>query len=230
MSDQNSDWLQVEDPVAVAFLADPKSVSLLTPFFQGQKSISEAAAEGGAAFSRMYYVTVKALRLGLLEVASVQKRKGKAIKRYRCAARAFFVPHRFMKESLRDSRLARENRLLPLKLDAAAHSSPYEKQVHEGEWGFLTTFDPEKGIGSFMNSTQHRFKNVEDYHAYLLSENATAYLDVFVEQLVLSDKDAKAFQRDLNRLYLTYLKLGNRGESQGSNYFARIFLAQLPDG
>lgn len=226
MKEQNSNWLRVEEPKAIAFLADPKSASLLAPYFRGEKSVSEAAAEENTVFRRMYYVTHKALELGLLKLVSVQKRKGKAVKRYRCAAEAFFVPFHRMKKNLHDSRLARENRFLPLKLAAAAHSSPYERE--DGDWGVLTKFDAEKGIGCFINSSKHRFENLESYRDHLLSKDTTPYLDAFFERVVLSDEDAKAFQRELNRVYLTYLKRGSQG-AEGTQYIASIFLAQSPE-
>ena len=226
---QDSRWLHVENPDAVAFVEDPRKISLLEPYFVEEKSISSAALEQGESFKRMYYITKKALDLGLLKLAGVQKRKGKAVKLYKAAARALFVPLCCMRESVADRRLSVEHRMLDVRLSAAAHSSPVGKRTDPGEeWGELTTFDFKRNsLCTFLNSTKHRFESAEAYYTYLLSESTTPYFSVFAQDLKLSDEDAKAFQRDLSRMYLHYLELGGK-KSHGAKYFVKLFMAQQP--
>ena len=82
----------MDEPAAGRALTD---LTLLPPgahFLRHEASAREAAVAIGADLDEFDDRVRKLAALGLLEVASVERRAGRPIKRYRAAAQAFFVP------------------------------------------------------------------------------------------------------------------------------------------
>ena len=92
MKPKNSSHLKIIDPKAADLLTDWRQRRFLEPFVPGPTSTSEAAAVLGVKLNAMHYRVGQLLKLGLLEVGSSTKRKGRVVKLYRAAAEAFFVP------------------------------------------------------------------------------------------------------------------------------------------
>ena len=121
-------WLQLENPKAIEFINDVNRSFILSVFFDEPKSISEAAQALEKPFRTMFYLVTKAVDLGLLKFVDTQKRKGRAMKRYRSAADVFFVPYSLMKENFRATLHSMELKCLSSQLDAARAQSSYRRQ------------------------------------------------------------------------------------------------------
>ena len=59
-------------------------------------SLSQASRRANIELKRLHHHVQRLVRLGLLEVATVQPRAGRAIKHYRATSKAFFVPEEIM--------------------------------------------------------------------------------------------------------------------------------------
>lgn len=82
------------EPVIAALLTDPVARRYFDPFLAQTLSVKEAADECGCSLDAMLYRVRVFERAGLLKVMEVRPRKGRAIKAYRTAHDAYFVPHR----------------------------------------------------------------------------------------------------------------------------------------
>ena len=177
-------------------------------------------------FRQMYYLTTKAVRLGLLKIVDTQQRKGRAIKRYCCTADVFFVPYSLMKEDLRATFLESELKYLPSKLDAAVHSHPLSESTFcDDEWGKVYTVGGSKRLGAFTNSNKRRFANSNDYVDYLIREHPTPFINLTHKGLKLSLEDAKAWQRELLALNQKYVERAG----EGPDHYISLFIAQMPE-
>ncbi|WP_293912499.1 helix-turn-helix domain-containing protein, partial [Deinococcus sp.] len=83
----------VTDPRLAALLIDPAARRFYEPFLGRSLSVKAAALEVGCTLDQMLYRVRVFVRAGLLETVEEQRRKGRAIKLYRTAAAAYFVPH-----------------------------------------------------------------------------------------------------------------------------------------
>jgi len=87
-----SDPMIVSDPKAASALSRPMPRRILMALMERERSLSEISAETGASMSLCHHHVRQLLELGLIESASVERRSGSPIKRYRPRAQAFFVP------------------------------------------------------------------------------------------------------------------------------------------
>lgn len=83
----------VTNPGIAALLTDPAARRYFDPFLAQTRSVREAADECGCSLDAMLYRVRVFERAGLLTVVEVRPRKGRAIKAYRTAHDAYFVPH-----------------------------------------------------------------------------------------------------------------------------------------
>lgn len=84
--------LEVSSTQAAAAFMDPLRRHLILSFVIRTRSISEVAQLSGLSLSLTHYHVQRLCRLGLLKVASVERRAGRPIRRYSACAEAFFVP------------------------------------------------------------------------------------------------------------------------------------------
>lgn len=77
---------------AAELLTDWRQRRFLEPFVPGPTSMSEAADVLGVKLNALHYRVGQLIELGLLEVVSSVKRKGRAVKLYGPTAKEFFVP------------------------------------------------------------------------------------------------------------------------------------------
>lgn len=82
----------ISDTGQAAVFTNSNLRRLLMQFARGPMSIGEAAARTGTDLKRVHHHVVRLHGLGLLRVASVRRRAGRAIKLYQTIAPAFFVP------------------------------------------------------------------------------------------------------------------------------------------
>ena len=83
----------VTDPRLAALLTDPQARRYYEPFVARSLSIKAAADEAHCTLDAMLYRVRVFVKAGLLRVVGEQRRKGRAIKLYRTAYDAYFVPH-----------------------------------------------------------------------------------------------------------------------------------------
>lgn len=83
---------RVDDLVAARLLVQEDYRTVLGVFLGRERSVSEAARALCAGLDATLYRVRRLERAGLLEVASVQRRAGRAIKRYQAVHDAWFVP------------------------------------------------------------------------------------------------------------------------------------------
>lgn len=84
--------MTVSDPRAAALLIDPKALEWLKPFIGDALTVQEAARQEGVNPNTMYGWVKRLEAVGLVHIARVEPRKGRAVKRYRAVADTFFVP------------------------------------------------------------------------------------------------------------------------------------------
>lgn len=86
----------IRDPALGSVFASSKMRRLIMVFAAQSLSVGEAAVRANMDLKRLHYHVQKLVRLGLLQLVSVERRAGRAIKRYRTAASAFFIPDEIM--------------------------------------------------------------------------------------------------------------------------------------
>ena len=212
--------LTIDDPEVARILLDTKTVRLLEPFMKRPLALSEAAKELGVKLPRLHYHVGRFLRFGLLEVAEVQLRPGRAVKRYRSAAKAFFVPfHATPSETL-------ERLLGELSDDDARRfqrEAAYTLQHVSPTWGLYLAAGGDRLDYFLTPDAQGRPQPLLDV---LSGPNAPAIFSA-EGTLKLDFETAKAFQNDLRELERRY-----RAKQQGSGqtYAFRLGLTPARDG
>ena len=81
----------VTDPDAARLVLDARVARMLAPFMGAEVSLADAAREASVPLNTMKYRLQQFERLGLVERAAVQARRGRSAQTYRAAA-ALFVP------------------------------------------------------------------------------------------------------------------------------------------
>src|SRR5947209_14259496 len=84
--------LRVRDAKAAAALGDPFRRRILLFCVTQEYGVAELAKATGMEIKRLHYHVGALARLGLLKITGRRRRGGRAIKLYRAAAPAFFVP------------------------------------------------------------------------------------------------------------------------------------------
>ena len=82
----------VSDARQAQMLTDPRSKAFFVPFLARDRRVSDAATELGCSVSAMLYRVRTLLHCGLLEIVREETRPGRAVKIYRSAHDAYFVP------------------------------------------------------------------------------------------------------------------------------------------
>jgi hypothetical protein len=85
-------WFHIRDPKQAKLLTDPKTFRYFSPFIAQERSAKVAAEETNISIELMLYHIKSFLRVGLLEVARTEARRGRSVKYYRAISNAFFVP------------------------------------------------------------------------------------------------------------------------------------------
>jgi hypothetical protein len=85
-------WARVESPEAARLLTDLTELRYLEPFLRRECTVKEAADTLGVPLDTLYFRVRRAERLGVLRVSRLERRAGRAVKRYTTSADGFFVP------------------------------------------------------------------------------------------------------------------------------------------
>ncbi len=208
-------WHVVEDADAARALTDPKAQRYLLPFIQEELSLGEAARRLGVKPNALLYHIDKLLTLGLLEVARVEPRRGRASKVYRASAERFFVPFSLTQadtvQSLSEETSVRSERLFQHDLIGA-------EMAFGDDWG-VAIYLMEDGSLS-IDLTTSREHPAEDT-AFILGAAHPAVWSCWLE-VSLGLEEAKALQRELVTLWERYRQ---RRDPDEPRYTLRLGLA-----
>ena len=204
--------LVVRDDVRASLLLDPRTMRQLEPFLAEPRTVSEAAEALGELPNTVLKRVGRFLAAGLLEVASVQPRRGRPLRRYRTVADVFFVPFEAgPAEGLEEALAERE--------------APYERLLRRnvvqarrealGPWG-TRIYRDDRGRLQIQMAVR------PDANATTLEAGGPAALSAWRDRLQLDYDDAKALQRELFGLLSRYQK--KRG---GQRYVVHLGLAPV---
>lgn len=205
---------EVRDERAAALLMNLKTRQFLLPFIGVKRSVKEACDELGLKLANFYPYVKQFEDAGLIEVAEVLPRAGRAIKRYRSVADEFFVPHT----------------VSPL----LAHYEELEKVRNRTLWhailqAWLTTTDEVNTWGlRFYKHPKQGFEVMgarSQGEPWNLFQGEEPIILPYWAQLKLSREKARAMQLELHDLLERYT-----AEQDGSDdYLIRIAMAPLPE-
>lgn len=206
-----SDPLEVRDAAQAKLLLDPQARCVLGPFMTGECSVTDAANALGLKPNTLLKRVRVLERMGLLRVARVEERAGRAIKHYTSVAASFFVPFGITDQhTLEDLLLAatdEPNRLIALGI---AHAL----EAHVGSLGYIVS---KHEAGSLRHDLSLDGRTEFDP----VSSEQVAFARAW-GRLRLDFAAAKRFQGELLELLERY------SGGQGAGYFALVAFAPLP--
>ncbi len=209
-------WFRLTSQAAAALLTDPNELRFLEPFIAQERTVSEAAAALGVPLDSLYFRVRRAVKLGILQVARVEARAGRPVKRYTSSALGFFVPYQLAPtadfEALALTFDLRLERLLMHSLLVANH-----REEAVGNFGIRIFRDAEGRL-----ELDAAFSPERPYDFFAPENPAT--FSVWPE-LMLDFGDAKTLQSELAALWQRYA--AKRG---GQRYLLRLGLAPLLEG
>lgn len=212
-------WHVINDAEAARVLADPKQQRYLLPFIREELSLSEAARCLGVRPNSLLYHIDKLLALGLLEVARVQPRRGRASKLYRASAERFFIPFSLTRadsvQSLSTESSVRSEMVFQKDLISA--------QMEVGDdWGIAIYVMKEGGLS--IDLTASREHPAEDT-AFILDPDHPAAWSCWLETN-LGFEEAKALQRELVAVWARYKQMRDPDKPK---YTLRLGLAPVKE-
>jgi hypothetical protein len=211
--------LTIADPEVARVLTENGSARLLEPFMKGILSLNEAAQELGVKLPKLLYHVKRFLDLGLLEVACVERRNGRPIKRYQSTAKAFFVPFITPSETL--ERLLSE--LTAYDTRRFHREAAQTLQNISPTWGLHVALHGDDGVSYALTPDQEGYpKPLLDV---LFGPDAPAILST-EGTLKLDFQTAKALQKELDELYKRYRE---QRSDKGKPYAYRLGLTPLHD-
>lgn len=192
----------VTDPAAADFLASPNTRHLLGPFFQGEATMSDAAAAlGGMKLNTLHRRVRQMVKLGLLEETRLETRGTHRVKLYRATHREFVVPLEAT------SKVDLESFFTEGFSNAAAilgRGVAEEMALHAPTWGFRVFW--QGGVWQqAVATTEHSFGKALEKRSW--------YGDAGIR---LTPEAAQAFRDGLQRLYESYLR---QSSEEGEAYF-----------
>jgi DNA-binding transcriptional regulator GbsR (MarR family) len=194
----------IDTPLAARFFTHAINVDYLTPFVVGEKSLAETAQELNISKNRMNYWVNKLLELNLIYTVRVEKRGRHRVCIYRATADVFVVPVE----------------LLPTDSDEDIFQlATFEQKVKHSLADFKNTY---------MKDWQLRYQLLNGTASLKIEppENRREELKVVNSwgQLNLSEQQAEAFRRDLERVLERYAKQAHN--NQGKSFLYKIILVE----
>lgn len=212
--------LTITEPEVARVLTENRSTRLLEPFMKRALSPNEAARELGVKLPKLLYHVKRFMELGLLEVACVERRNGRPVKRYQSTAKAFFVPfHVTPSETL--ERLLSE--LTAYDTRRFHREAAYTLQNISPIWGLHVALHGDEGVSCALTPDQEGYP--KPFLDVLFGPDAPAILST-EGTLKLDFQTAKALQKELDELYKRYRE---QQSDKGKPYAYRLGLTPLHD-
>ena len=212
----NRAWLRVEGE-AVGVFTNRKRLRMLEPFVGGECTVKAAAERANVPLNLMHYHAMKFLELGLLEVARLEARRGRAVKHYRAVADGFFLPYSNLPTATTEEHIAAFDAPMREALIRAIAASAHQLGGHQA-WGRRFALD-ERGILGMFTGPDPEEQRDFDIIGVLLTDHAPAFWNSW-DVLELEPNEAKAFQREVAALAHKY-----RNRGGGGRYLVRFALA-----
>jgi DNA-binding transcriptional regulator GbsR (MarR family) len=192
----------IDTPGAAKFFTHAINVNHLNPFVAGEKSLAEAAQDLNLSKNRMNYWVNKLQKLDLIYTVRVEKRGRHRVPIYRATADVFIVPVE----------------LLPTDSDEDVFQlATFEQKVKRSLADFKHTY---------MKDWQLRYELVKGVALLKIEppEKRKEELEVVNSwgQLNLSEKQAEAFRRDVERVLEQYQKASRN--NQGKSFLYKMIL------
>ncbi|HEX7022819.1 MAG TPA: hypothetical protein VF171_08165 [Trueperaceae bacterium] len=204
----------MRDPKAADLLTDPVALHQLEPFLGRERTVSQAAQETGDKPNTVLSRVRRFQDAGLLEVAGVQPRKGRAIKLYRTTADIFFVPYEATTAETLESALAERDAYWE---ELLRHNVVRARTGDVGSWGTRIYRDARGRL-------QVQSALTPDTNYTMLDPGRPAALSAWRDSVYLDYDDAKALQREMFALLKRYQK------KQGAQrYILRLGMAPVLD-
>lgn len=202
--------LQASNPQAIRILVDPDAAEWLKPFIRQPVSVKVAAEEMKVSVQAMHYRVQRMASAGLLKVVSIERRRGRPVKRYRSVARVFRVPLQ---------------RVPPALLEALEHGVPWHRLLQRGAKRVLhpSLYPDELLIGMDEDGVLN-FDFGPRLGRMHLDPSAPPVLGLHTAGLWLNWVDAKALQREIDALWERY-----RHRRGAKRYVFVVGLAPYPE-
>ena len=190
----------------------PFTLRQIEPFLGRDVTVTEAAAATNERPNTVLKRVQRFVRLGLLEVAREVPRAGRATKRYRTTAEAFFVPFEATSAESFEAALAEREAYWETTLRTAVVRA---RQEAFPSWG-TRIYRDERG------RLQIQMAITPDRNTDPLAPESPPALSAWRDQVHLDYADAKALQRELFELLLRYQAKGG-----AQRYIVHVGLAPL---
>ncbi len=193
---------------------NPTTLRQLAPFLGRERTIGEAALDGGERPNTVLKRVQRFLAAGLLEVVGETPRRGRAIKRYRTVADLFFVPFEATAAESLEASLAERDAFWERQLRRNVVRARIEAL---GTWG-TRIYRDERGRLQVQTAV------TPEADATTLDAGAPAVLSSWRDSVTLDFEDAKALQREMYELLLRYEQ-----KEGAQRYVVRLALAPVLD-
>lgn len=197
----------MSDPVQADILGNPTSRRYFEPFVAQSCTATLAAEEVGCTLNAMLYRIRTFMKAGLLRIAHVEKRHGRAIKHYRSAYDAYLVPFQLTSYAGLEERMIAQMAPLWREIAEGMAMALREKGM-EGQRIFRHESGAVWALSGDPAPSQARM------YAGRLGTSKSAYLH-------LDDENARDLQAALDRLFETYL---HKQSQQGKRYIIDLSL------
>lgn len=216
----SQEFYLVSNPVQARLLSDPVSSSFFYPFWGRENTIARAAEELGRPVNAVHYRVKRFQGAGLLGVARVESRPGRAVKHYRSTADAFFIPDGLGPHPSDEERLLAD---LTTTLEQIARGITATKR-HEATPGRCLYLDADRRIYSSGCHLTNRGDLSLNTDPGNISLGAAQY-----GTLTLTSQDARAFRRELRELVERYTRLGtDQSQPSAREYSFVTAVARTP--
>ena len=190
---------RVDTPPAARLLRNPRVLRVLGAFLSGPKLLSDVSRELGVPLNTIWRTANQLLACGILRIESTTPRSGRAVKRYEAIAPILFVPYEAEGDRLPGDvvRGLVELRVAEQVNGLLAAANMTQESTGVMSWGTLIYADRHGRLVVRPDFEEGRTPA-------LLRSQGPAYLNVYSDDLRLSQAAAKRLQRELVTLFKKY--------------------------
>jgi hypothetical protein len=195
---------RIDTPQTARFFTHAINVNHLNPFVAGEKSLAEAAHELNISKNRMNYWVNKLLELDLIYTVRVEKRGRHRVPLYRATADVFVVPVELLPTDSDEDIFQLATFEQKIKRSLADFKHAYMK-----DW--LLRYELVKGVALLkIEPPENRREELNVVNSW--------------GQLNLSEAQAEAFRREINRVVGRYLKTSQN--NQGKSFLYKMIIVE----